>query len=101
MTTNAPKKKTSMSKYYSPMDLASIFSAGVLCGKWTTQTAAAQELQVTQSKLSRGVSVSSLPRDFEPLFVAEGHHGSWRKNAAGYLGERRLVSDAGPGQSLR
>lgn len=68
MTTNAPKKKTSMSKYYSPMDLATIFSAGVLCGKWTTQTAAAEELQVTHSKLSRGVSVAALPREILNLF---------------------------------
>lgn len=62
------------------MHLASIFSAGLLCGKWTTQTAAAEELQVAHSKLSRGVSVVSFPREiFEPLFVAEGPYGSCAK----------------------
>src|SRR5471030_755789 len=68
MTANAPKNKPNMSKYYSPVDLASIFSAGVLCGRWTTQTAAAEDLQVTHSKLSRGVSVASLPPEILSLF---------------------------------
>jgi hypothetical protein len=69
MTTNAPKKKrTGMSRFYSPTDLAAIFSAGVLIGRWTTQTAAADELEVPQSKLSRGVSVASLPHEILNLF---------------------------------
>jgi hypothetical protein len=67
MTATAPKK-TSMSKYYSPMDLASIFSAGVSSGRWTTQAAAAEELRVTHSKLSRGVSIAALPREILNLF---------------------------------
>src|SRR5471030_811699 len=68
MTANAPKNKPNMSKYYSPMNLASIFSAGVLCGRWTTQTAAAGKLDVSHSKLSRGVSVASLPPEILNLF---------------------------------
>jgi hypothetical protein len=62
------KNRSAKILHDSPVDLASIFSAGVLCGRWTTQTAAAEELQVAHSKLSRGVSVASLPREILNLF---------------------------------